>query len=124
MDNPEGDPAAPTDWRRQYAKKKYARLLTGLAVDLVGMSSYALPLLGESTDLVFGPLSGIACWLLYRKTLGGLGGVFGLLEELGPGTDIVPTLTLVWLYKYGVRGGRTYAEFVTEQKALKEADAA
>ena len=101
---------------REFNKKKYTRLLAGLAVDLFGMSSYALPVLGESTDLVFAPLSGLACWLLYGKTLGGLGGVFGTLEEWGPGTDAIPTLTLVWLYKYGLRGRRSRAEFEAEKR--------
>ena len=102
--------------RREFNKKKYTRLLAGLAVDLVGMSSYALPLVGESSDLVFAPLSGLACWLLYGKTLGGLGGVFGALEEWGPGTDVIPTLTLVWLYKYSLRGDKSLAEFEAEKR--------
>lgn len=108
----EGPAASP----QEFNKKKYTCLLAGLAVDLVGMSSYALPVLGESTDLVFAPLSGLACWLLYGKTLGGLGGVFGALEEWGPGTDMIPTLTLVWLYKYGLQGRRSRAEFETEKR--------
>ena len=116
MKKPNERSETTTAIRREFNKKKYARLLAGLAVDLVGMSSYALPLVGESTDLVFAPLSGLACWLLYGKTLGGLGGVFGALEEWGPGTDVIPTLTLVWLYKYGLRGDKSLAEFEAEKR--------
>ena len=43
-------------------------------------------------------------------------GVFGALEEWGPGTDVIPTLTLVWLYKYSLRGDKSLAEFEAEKR--------
>lgn len=99
---------------KQFRRRKYGTLAAGILVDLIGMSSYTLPLVGESTDLVVGPLSGLACWWLHGQRLGGLGGVFAFLEEIGPGTDWVPTLSLVWVLRYVVRGDKTRQEFLDQ----------
>jgi hypothetical protein len=39
-------------------------------------------------------------YLLYRGTIGKIGGMVQFLEELSPGLDFIPTFTLSWLYKY------------------------
>ena len=70
-----------------------------LLMDAIGYATYAIPFLGELGDLVWAPVSAV----LFFKTFGGwkgaFGGVFSLVEELLPGTDFIPTFTLMWAWQ-------------------------
>ena len=37
---------------------------------------------------------------LYKGSIGKVGGIFSVIEELLPGMDFIPTFTLAWIYKY------------------------
>lgn len=88
----------------QVAKKtganKLVLLIFCLIFDLIGMLSYLLPILGEVVDIIWAPLSAILIFIMFRKFNGALGGVVGFMEEIMPGADILPTFTLMWIYKY------------------------
>ncbi|CAD7945599.1 unnamed protein product [Amoebophrya sp. A25] len=77
-----------------YVKRTfYLKLIFCLLVDLIGLASYIVPVVGELGDTVWAPLQAYILWHLFgsvRVTL------LGLLEELGPGTDILPTATICW----------------------------
>jgi hypothetical protein len=75
-------------------------LFLGILFDLIGMASYALPFLGEFTDVVWAPISGVLMIWMYKGNLGKIGGVLSTIEELLPGIDFIPTFTLTWIYKY------------------------
>lgn len=75
-------------------------LFLGILFDLMGMASYALPFLGEFTDVVWAPISGVLMIWMYKGNLGKIGGVLSTIEELLPGIDFIPTFTLTWIYKY------------------------
>ena len=79
--------------------------LTTLAVcvliDVLGDASFALPFLGDFSDLVFAPLSGL---LLYQIFGSGTVAAIGVVEEALPGTDFLPTACVAWWFKFG--GGR------------------
>ncbi len=79
---------------------KIAMLILCLFLDLIGMLSYLLPVLGEVVDIVWAPISAVLIYVLFRKHNGALGGVVGFFEEIMPGADLVPTFTLMWIYKY------------------------
>jgi hypothetical protein len=70
-----------------------------IAMDLVGIISYAIPGLMEFTDVIWAPLSAF----IFMKTFGGkfgkTGAVINFLEEILPGTDIIPTFTIAWVIK-------------------------
>ena len=75
-------------------------LATCVVFDLLGMSTYLLPVLGESFDIIWAPISGIAFYFLFgKRKFALLGGVFAFLEEVSPGLDIIPTFTIAWLLK-------------------------
>ncbi len=93
----------PTDATRPQ-KVKYLKLAISLVIDALGMASYLFPGQGELADLVWGPISGAACFLMYRGRLGLIGGAFAAAEEMLPFTDIIPSLTLVWLCRYVLSG--------------------
>lgn len=81
---------------------KYFKLFISIVVDLIGMATYLIPGLSEGTDVIWAPISGLCCFLLFGGRLGAIGGAFSTAEELLPFTDIIPSLTLVWLMKYVV----------------------
>ena len=80
--------------------KKIKYLLLGLLFDAIGMVSFAIPMVGEFSDVVWAQL---AAWLMtrmYRGKVGQAAGVVTFVEELVPGLDVIPTFTIMWLYTY------------------------
>jgi len=79
-----------------------------LLMDMLGYASFTIPFFGEFFDLVWAPISA----LIYWRTFGGFKGFFGgglnFLEELLPGTDIIPTFTLTWFMQYMRRRNAAY----------------
>lgn len=95
------------------------RFATSLLVDLLGMGSYLGYLGGpagavtEASDGIFAPIQAAYIALAYQRLDSIPFAVAGGLEEILPGTDIVPTCILYHIYvmrkKYG-----------TEQPALPD----
>lgn len=80
--------------------EKYKKLLLGLLFDGIGMLSFAIPFIGEFSDLIWAPIAG---WLMTRMYKGKIGqgvGIFTFIEEIIPGLDVIPTFTIIWLYTY------------------------
>ncbi len=80
-------------------KKSLPELSICIGLDAIGCASYLLPFLGEFTDVVWAPVSGIIFYNLFGKKLGLFGGVFSFIEELLPGFDIIPTFTIAWFMR-------------------------
>ncbi|NIG52450.1 hypothetical protein [Chitinophaga sp. Cy-1792] len=77
--------------------KKYTpNLWICIVMDLLGCASYAIPVLGEVSDIVWAPISAIIFYRLFGGPLGSFGSVFNLMEELFPGTDFIPSFTIAW----------------------------
>ncbi|MET6999264.1 hypothetical protein [Chitinophaga defluvii] len=70
-----------------------------ILLDLIGCASYALPMMGEVTDVLWAPISAFIFYRMFGGTLGTFGGIFNFMEELFPGTDIIPTFTIAWVLK-------------------------
>jgi len=81
-------------------------LLLSLLFDAVGMLSYVVPVFAEITDIFWAPVSALILILMYKGPIGKLAGIFGLVEELLPIVDMVPTFTITWFYTYVIRGGK------------------
>lgn len=75
-------------------------LVLGLLFDAIGMMSFTVPLIGEFSDVIWAPVSGLLMAWMYKGRAGKIGGIFSFLEELIPFTDIIPSFTLMWFYKY------------------------
>ena len=82
---------------------KYRNLLLGLLFDAIGMLSFTVPFVGEFADVIWAPVSGLLMVRLYKGTIGKVGGVVSVVEELFPFTDVIPTFTLAWIYKYWIK---------------------
>ena len=65
-------------------------------MDLIGYVTYAIPFLGELADIVWAPLSSIIFFASFGGWKGALGGLGNFIEELLPGTDFIPSFTIMW----------------------------
>lgn len=81
---------------------KYKHLIFSIILDLLGMATYVFPLLGEYGDMIYGPIYAILIYWMYRRKglPAKLAAIVGLVEEVLPGTDFIPTATIMWLYSY------------------------
>jgi hypothetical protein len=66
----------------------------------IGCASYALPGIGEFTDIVRAPVPAIIFYKTFGGWKGAFGGVFNFIEEILPGTDFMPSFTIMWFWKY------------------------
>lgn len=78
---------------------KETSLLFCILMDAIGYFTYAIPFLGELGDIIWAPVSAF----IFYKTFGGwkgvIGGLFDFTEEILPGTDFIPSFTLMWLWQ-------------------------
>lgn len=69
-------------------------------MDAIGCASYLLPGIGEFTDILWAPVSAIIFYKAFGGWKGAFGGVFNFVEEILPGTDFIPSFTIMWFWKY------------------------
>ncbi|WP_299155174.1 hypothetical protein [uncultured Christiangramia sp.] len=72
----------------------------GLVYDLIGMATVAIPFVGPFLDLLWAPYAAKKMRDMYPGRKGKLASVLVFIEEILPGTDIIPTFTLMYLYTY------------------------
>eukprot|EP00466_Bigelowiella_natans_P007070 jgi/Bigna1/86471/estExt_fgenesh1_pg.C_100323 len=82
---------------------KWTKLVVCLLIDFIGMSTYTVPALGETADVGWAPISAILVQYLFGN---GLLTSVSFLEELLPGTDIIPTATIAWILENSEAGDR------------------
>jgi hypothetical protein len=87
----------PSENTSRYRAAKYSALVQSLIIDALGMLSYALPGMFEVTDVAIAPLLAIWIWALHRNSVAA---AIGFAEELLPFTDVVPTATITWFYRF------------------------
>ncbi len=71
-------------------------LLFCIIMDVLGCATYLLPGIGEWFDVAFAPISAVIYFFAFRGMRGIIGGSINFIEELLPGTDIIPTFTITW----------------------------
>jgi len=74
--------------------------LKGLAYDLAGMATVAIPLIGPFLDIIWAPFAAKKMREMYPGRKGKMASILVFIEEILPGTDIIPTFTLMYLYTY------------------------
>ncbi|MDD3005041.1 hypothetical protein [Flavobacterium sp.] len=82
---------------------KFKDLGLSLLLDTIGMVSFSIPLIGEFSDVIWAPISGLIMAKMHQGTHGKVAGIFSFLEELLPVTDFIPTFTIMWFYKYYIK---------------------
>jgi hypothetical protein len=83
--------------------QKQPSLVFCVIMDLIGYATYAVPFLGEFGDILWAPLSSIIFFMAFGGWKGAIGGIGNLLEEILPGTDFIPSFTLMWLFQRNQR---------------------
>lgn len=103
------------DVLNEYHFSKNLKLIAALMIDLVGMLSIPFPIFGDFVDGVWGPISGLLIYLLFRKR--GRLAVFGALEEAIPipFLDFFPTACLAWYVTYYKENKKTLSEFLNKK---------
>ena len=92
--------------------RRQPSLVFCIIMDIIGYATYAIPFLGEIADIAWAPLSGIIFFASFGGWKGALGGIGNLIEELLPGTDFIPSFTIMWfLQQYQKRNMNTPAGF-------------
>jgi len=84
---------------------KNTLLVMSVIFDAVGYLSFAIPMIGEFTDVIWAPLSAFLMMKMYKGNLGKIGGVISFVEEILPAVDVLPTFTIIWIYKYIIKKG-------------------
>ena len=78
-------------------------------MDLLGCTTFAIPFIGELVDLLWAPLSALIYWRTFGFSKGLIGGGLHFLEEILPGTDIIPMFTITWLIQCSKRKKGNYS---------------
>jgi hypothetical protein len=76
--------------------KRQPSLIFCILMDIVGYATYAIPFLGEIGDVLWAPISSMIFMASFGGWKGALGGVGNFIEELLPGTDFIPSFTIMW----------------------------
>ena len=74
-------------------------------MDIIGYASYGIPVLGEFADIIWAPVSALIFFLSFGGWKGALGGIGNFIEELLPGTDFIPSFTIMWFLQQNQRKG-------------------
>ena len=77
--------------------KRQPSLAFCIVMDLIGYATYGIPFLGEFADIIWAPISAIIFFVTFGGWKGALGGIGNFIEELLPGTDFIPSFTLMWI---------------------------
>src|SRR3954454_3402009 len=80
--------------------KQSPSLLLCIVMDIIGYASFAIPVFGELSDVVFAPISAIIFYKMFGGWKGAFGGIFNFAEEILPFTDFIPTFSIVWVWNY------------------------
>ncbi|GMH64571.1 hypothetical protein TrRE_jg2822 [Triparma retinervis] len=88
---------------------KAATLAISVVLDLLGDASYSIPFIGDASDIAFAPLAGIVLYKLYGSNLLA---ALGIIEELLPGADFIPTGTIAWYCKNVLSKDNRFRQFL------------
>ncbi len=97
----------------KYNKIRNLKLIFAFMIDMLGLLSAFIPVAGGTTDIIWGPISGLLIFVLFpkRKYMA----IGGMVEEMLPFTDIVPTACLTWHSVYIKDKEKTLSEFVSSR---------
>jgi hypothetical protein len=100
--------------------KELPSLILCIILDLIGYASFAIPLLGELSDVIWAPISGMIFYKMFGGAKGVFGGIFSFVEEILPFTDFIPTFSLMWLYQYFTKQETSKQLLETSPQLIKQ----
>lgn len=93
-------------------------LIKGVLFDLAGMATYAVPIVGSFLDLAWAPFAAKQMRNMYPGKKGKLASVLVFVEEILPGTDLIPSFTLMWLYTFVWKKASSRKEIILEAEVV------
>lgn len=75
---------------------KYKKLAKCVLLDLVGMSSAAIPVVGPLLDVIWAPIAASLSYKMFGNKRGKFTSLVTFIEEILPVTDLVPSFTIFW----------------------------
>ncbi len=79
--------------------KREPSLIFCVLMDIIGFATYSIPILGEFGDILWAPVSAVIFFLTFGGFKGAVGGLFNFIEEIIPGTDFIPSFTMMYFYQ-------------------------
>ena len=80
--------------------EKYKLLRKGIVFDLIGIASSFIPVVGPFLDILWAPYAAKKMGDMYKGGTGKIASWIVFIEEIIPGTDFIPTFTLMWIYTF------------------------
>ncbi len=93
-------------------------LIKGVLFDLAGMATYAIPFVGPFLDIAWAPIAAKQMRQMYPGKKGKLASILVFLEEILPGTDLIPSFTLMWLYTFVWKSTAARKEIILEAEIV------
>lgn len=107
----ENDDKMKNELLKEYNKTRRIKLISAIIIDILGVLS--IPVVGGIGDVIWAPISGLLIFILFPKHKKvALGGV---VEEILPFTDIIPTACIAWILTYKKDKEKTLTEFLREK---------
>mgnify|MGYP001335255710 FL=1 len=75
---------------------KYKKLAKCVLLDLVGISSAAIPVVGPLLDVIWAPIAASLSYKMFGNKRGKFTSLVTFIEEILPVTDVVPSFTIFW----------------------------
>ena len=75
---------------------KYKKLAKCVLLDLVGMSSAAIPVVGPLLDVIWAPIAASLSYKMFGNKRGKFTSLVTFIDEILPVTDVVPSFTIFW----------------------------
>lgn len=79
---------------------KITLLRKGLLLDVIGMITMVIPVIGPFLDIIWAPFAAKKMSEMYQGKNGKIASAIVFIEEILPMTDFIPTFTLMWLYTF------------------------
>ncbi|MDO5523644.1 MAG: hypothetical protein Q4G48_06310 [Bacteroidia bacterium] len=73
-------------------EQKYKKLIKCLALDAIGMASFAVPII----DVVWAPIAASISYKMFGEKRGKYTSIITFIEEILPVTDVIPSFTIFW----------------------------
>ena len=70
-----------------------------IIMDAIGCASFAIPGLGEFSDVIWAPVSAFIFLKTFGGRLGKMGSILNFIEEALPFTDFIPSFTIAWFIR-------------------------
>jgi len=81
-------------------KSKFKLLRNSILLDAIGVATSFIPGVGEIFDILWAPYAAKKMREMFPGEKGKIASVIVFIEEIIPGTDFIPTFTLMWLFTF------------------------